>query len=161
MFAAANSAMFTQAFYQEPIQMACYYPDEPDSFDSVASFHRRSSLTEVNPFEDSFSSFLNSSRATTPSSSEGSSNLGPCRRPSAAGSRSNSERADTLLKNRRAAAKCRQRKKEWLTDMSRSVQRTEYENTRLQAQVADLKEEIINIRMVLASHSCPLDYLTL
>lgn len=152
MFAAAGPPLFTQAFYQEPV--ACLYPDEPDSFDSGPSYHRRSSVAEVNPFEDSFTSFLNSSSRASRAST-------PIERPSRSSSgdrRSNSERAETLLKNRRAAAKCRQRKKEWLEEMSRSVQLTEFQNTRLEAQVSDLKEEIINIRMILASHNCPLDY---
>ncbi|KAI0243773.1 Transcription factor [Massospora cicadina] len=146
MFAATNP-LFAPLLIQESAPISFNYFDEPNLFDTFLSMDRRSSLAEMNLFEDNSFKFPNppaeSSATTSPTEQPG-------RRKS---------KPETLLRNRRAAAKCRQRKKAWLTDLARSVQIAEVENAHLECQVGELKEEIINIRMILASHDCPLNFL--
>lgn len=51
-----------------------------------------------------------------------------------------------------AALKCRQRKKQWLTQLQSKVQYLTQDNETLQATVARLREEVANLRAVLGVH---------
>ncbi|KAI9294917.1 hypothetical protein K502DRAFT_274874, partial [Neoconidiobolus thromboides FSU 785] len=51
-----------------------------------------------------------------------------------------------------SAAKCRQKKKEWLLMREEEVKRIENENHILSDKISELKNEILNIKMILASH---------
>ena len=55
-----------------------------------------------------------------------------------------------------AALKCRQRKKQWLANLQAKVEIFSSENDNLSAQVATLREEIMNLKSILLQHKdCP------
>lgn len=51
-----------------------------------------------------------------------------------------------------AALKCRQRKKQWLANLQAKVELFSNENDNLSAQVAQLREEIVNMKQILLQH---------
>ena len=56
-----------------------------------------------------------------------------------------------------AALKCRQRKKQWLANLQAKVEIFSSENDALSATVAQLREEILNLKTILISHKdCPI-----
>ncbi|KAG0181645.1 hypothetical protein DFQ29_007631 [Apophysomyces sp. BC1021] len=62
-----------------------------------------------------------------------------------------------LERNRRAAFKCRQRKKEWIAQLQGSVELLTAENAALKEHVTQFREEIINLKTVLLAHAdCPM-----
>jgi hypothetical protein len=66
------------------------------------------------------------------------------------------KRKSFLERNRIAALKCRQRKKQWLTDLQSKVEYLTTDNERLQLQSESLKEEIVNLKTLLLAHKeCP------
>ncbi|KEF62964.1 activating transcription factor, other eukaryote [Exophiala aquamarina CBS 119918] len=62
------------------------------------------------------------------------------------------KRRNFLERNRVAALKCRQRKKQWLANLQAKVEMYSAENDSLNTQVAQLHEEIRNLRTLLVSH---------
>ncbi|ORX96530.1 hypothetical protein K493DRAFT_135346, partial [Basidiobolus meristosporus CBS 931.73] len=61
-----------------------------------------------------------------------------------------------LERNRKAALKCRQRKKQWLNNLQIKVDYLSQENESLQTQATCLREEIINLKTLLLAHKdCP------
>ncbi|ORX93002.1 hypothetical protein K493DRAFT_262919 [Basidiobolus meristosporus CBS 931.73] len=61
-----------------------------------------------------------------------------------------------LERNRKAALKCRQRKKQWLANLQNKVEYLTQENDSLQSQATSLREEIINLKTLLLAHKdCP------
>ncbi|KAK9767993.1 Transcription factor [Basidiobolus ranarum] len=61
-----------------------------------------------------------------------------------------------LERNRKAALKCRQRKKQWLSNLQEKVDYLSQENDSLQDQATSLREEIINLKTLLLAHKeCP------
>ncbi|KAM3588767.1 Transcription factor [Umbelopsis sp. WA50703] len=62
------------------------------------------------------------------------------------------KRKNFLERNRQAALKCRQRKKQWLADLQTKVEYLANDNENLQNQATSLREEIINIKTLLLAH---------
>lgn len=48
--------------------------------------------------------------------------------------------------------KCRQRKKQWLSDLQNKVEYLSNDNDNLQSQATSLREEIINLKTLLLAH---------
>lgn len=67
------------------------------------------------------------------------------------------KRKNFLERNRIAALKCRQRKKQWLNNLQSKVELLTTENEQLQTQVESMREEIVNLKTLLLAHKdCPL-----
>ncbi|KAG1152924.1 hypothetical protein G6F37_000936 [Rhizopus arrhizus] len=62
------------------------------------------------------------------------------------------QRRQFLERNRIAALKCRQRKKQWLTDLQHRVEFLATDNEQLQNQATLLREEVINLKTLLLAH---------
>ncbi|KAG1456068.1 hypothetical protein G6F56_006920 [Rhizopus delemar] len=62
------------------------------------------------------------------------------------------QRRQFLERNRIAALKCRQRKKQWLGDLQNRVEFLATDNEQLQSQAMMLKEEVINLKTLLLAH---------
>ncbi|KAK2685909.1 hypothetical protein QWA68_016073 [Fusarium oxysporum] len=66
------------------------------------------------------------------------------------------KRKNFLDRNRIAALKCRQRKKQWLTNLHTKVEIFYTENDDLAVQVTRLREEAVNLKTLLFAHKdCP------
>ncbi|KAF9126026.1 hypothetical protein BGW39_006989 [Mortierella sp. 14UC] len=66
------------------------------------------------------------------------------------------KRRNFLERNRQAALKCRQRKKQWLTNLQAKVEYLTNDNEHLQGQTATLRDEIIHLKALLLAHKdCP------
>lgn len=66
------------------------------------------------------------------------------------------KRKNFLERNRVAALKCRQRKKQWLANLQAKVEIFSSENDALSAQVSQLREEVVNLKTLLLAHKdCP------
>ncbi|KIY03251.1 uncharacterized protein Z520_01718 [Fonsecaea multimorphosa CBS 102226] len=69
------------------------------------------------------------------------------------------KRRNFLERNRVAALKCRQRKKQWLANLQTKVEMYSAENDSLNTQVAQLHDEIRNLRTLLMAHKdCPVGH---
>ncbi|KAL0088307.1 basic-leucine zipper transcription factor [Phycomyces blakesleeanus] len=68
------------------------------------------------------------------------------------------ERRQNLLeRNRQAALKCRQRKKEWIAQLQANDIQSAAENSALRRQIAIYREEILSLKTMLVAHAhCPL-----
>ncbi|KAI9470744.1 MAG: hypothetical protein EXX96DRAFT_585597 [Benjaminiella poitrasii] len=68
-------------------------------------------------------------------------------------SSSDSEKRKSYLeRNRQAALKCRQRKKEWLRNLQEKVEFLANDNEQLQLQANVMKDEVLNLRNMLLAH---------
>ncbi|KAI0012599.1 Aft1 HRA domain-containing protein [Xylariaceae sp. FL0662B] len=66
------------------------------------------------------------------------------------------KRKNFLERNRIAALKCRQRKKQWLANLQNKVEMFSNENDQLTAQISQLREEVVNLKTLLLAHKdCP------
>lgn len=66
------------------------------------------------------------------------------------------KRKNFLERNRVAALKCRQRKKQWLANLQQKVEMFSTENDALQVQLSQLREEVVNLKTLLLAHKdCP------
>ncbi|KAH8820904.1 bZIP transcription factor [Xylogone sp. PMI_703] len=66
------------------------------------------------------------------------------------------KRKNFLERNRVAALKCRQRKKQWLANLQQKVELFSTENDALQVQLSQLREEVVNLKTLLLAHKdCP------
>ncbi|RCI08499.1 hypothetical protein L249_8836 [Ophiocordyceps polyrhachis-furcata BCC 54312] len=66
------------------------------------------------------------------------------------------KRKNFLERNRVAALKCRQRKKQWLANLQNKVEMYGTENDALTTQVTQLREEVVNLKTLLLAHKdCP------
>ncbi|KAK4224879.1 transcription factor atf1 [Podospora fimiseda] len=66
------------------------------------------------------------------------------------------KRKNFLERNRVAALKCRQRKKQWLQNLQTKVEVFSNENDNLSQQIAVLREEVVNLKTLLLAHKdCP------
>ncbi|ORZ03456.1 hypothetical protein BCR43DRAFT_483399 [Syncephalastrum racemosum] len=66
------------------------------------------------------------------------------------------KRRNFLERNRIAALKCRQRKKQWLSNLQAKVDYLTNDNEELQLQASALREEIVNLKTLLLAHkNCP------
>lgn len=66
------------------------------------------------------------------------------------------KRKNFLERNRVAALKCRQRKKQWLANLQTKVEMFSTENDALSAQITQLREEVVNLKTLLLAHKdCP------
>ncbi|KAF2005951.1 hypothetical protein P154DRAFT_542454 [Amniculicola lignicola CBS 123094] len=69
------------------------------------------------------------------------------------------KRKNFLERNRIAALKCRQRKKQWLANLQAKVELFSTENDALSATVTALREEIVNLKTLLLAHKdCPVSH---
>ncbi|KAF2653603.1 hypothetical protein K491DRAFT_509807 [Lophiostoma macrostomum CBS 122681] len=69
------------------------------------------------------------------------------------------KRKNFLERNRVAALKCRQRKKQWLANLQAKVELFSTENDALSATVTQLREEIVNLKTLLLAHKdCPVSH---
>lgn len=69
------------------------------------------------------------------------------------------KRRNFLERNRVAALKCRQRKKQWLANLQAKVEMYTAENDNLNSQVASLHDEVRNLRNLLIQHKdCPVGH---
>ncbi|CAH1762251.1 14964_t:CDS:2 [Entrophospora sp. SA101] len=67
------------------------------------------------------------------------------------------KRRNFLERNRQAALKCRQRKKQWLANLQAKVEFLTNDNENLQNQAQSLREEIFNLKTLLLAHKdCPI-----
>ncbi|KAF1982701.1 hypothetical protein K402DRAFT_414759 [Aulographum hederae CBS 113979] len=67
------------------------------------------------------------------------------------------KRKNFLERNRVAALKCRQRKKQWLANLQTKVEIYSTENDALTQTVASLREEVVNLKTLLMAHKdCPI-----
>ncbi|KAK2749320.1 hypothetical protein FQN55_003646 [Onygenales sp. PD_40] len=67
------------------------------------------------------------------------------------------KRKNFLERNRVAALKCRQRKKQWLQNLQTKVEFFTTENDALSSTVTQLREEIVNLKTLLLAHKdCPI-----
>ncbi|KAG9284042.1 hypothetical protein G9A89_022816 [Geosiphon pyriformis] len=67
------------------------------------------------------------------------------------------KRRNFLERNRQAALKCRQRKKQWLANLQNKVEYLVQDNERLENQATALREEILNLKTLLLAHKdCPI-----
>ncbi|CAG8575555.1 13355_t:CDS:2, partial [Ambispora gerdemannii] len=67
------------------------------------------------------------------------------------------KRRNFLERNRQAALKCRQRKKQWLANLQAKVEYLTQDNENLQNQATQLREEILNLKTLLLAHKdCPI-----
>ncbi|KAI9251858.1 hypothetical protein BDA99DRAFT_563549 [Phascolomyces articulosus] len=67
------------------------------------------------------------------------------------------KRKNFLERNRIAALKCRQRKKQWLNNLQAKVEYLTTDNEQLQIQANALREEIVNLKTLLLAHKdCPI-----
>jgi len=65
-------------------------------------------------------------------------------------------RKNFLERNRQAALKCRQRKKQWLASLQAKVEFYSNENDALNNEINDLRGELIQLKTILHSHrDCP------
>ncbi|CDH51391.1 hypothetical protein RO3G_05746 [Lichtheimia corymbifera JMRC:FSU:9682] len=68
------------------------------------------------------------------------------------------KRKNFLERNRQAAFKCRQRKKQWVQDLQSSAEYLTATNEQLKMETARLREEIFHLKSLLQEHmSCPLN----
>ncbi|KAG9250485.1 bZIP transcription factor [Emericellopsis atlantica] len=66
------------------------------------------------------------------------------------------KRKNFLERNRVAALKCRQRKKQWLANLQSKVEMFSNENEALSGQITQLREEVVNLKTLLLAHKdCP------
>ncbi|KAL7816534.1 Aft1 HRA domain-containing protein [Trichoderma aethiopicum] len=66
------------------------------------------------------------------------------------------KRKNFLERNRVAALKCRQRKKQWLANLQTKVEVFSSENEALTQQITQLREEVVNLKTLLLAHKdCP------
>lgn len=66
------------------------------------------------------------------------------------------KRKNFLERNRVAALKCRQRKKQWLANLQQKVELFSSENDALNTQISQLREEVVNLKTLLLAHKdCP------
>lgn len=66
------------------------------------------------------------------------------------------KRKNFLERNRVAALKCRQRKKQWLANLQNKVEMFSSENDALTQQISQLREEVVNLKTLLLAHKdCP------
>jgi len=66
------------------------------------------------------------------------------------------KRKNFLERNRVAALKCRQRKKQWLANLQNKVEHFSNENDALTSQISQLREEVVNLKTLLLAHKdCP------
>lgn len=66
------------------------------------------------------------------------------------------KRKNFLERNRVAALKCRQRKKQWLANLQQKVEIFSTENDALSQQIGALREELVNLKTLLLAHKdCP------
>ncbi|KAF7725568.1 hypothetical protein EC973_009523 [Apophysomyces ossiformis] len=67
------------------------------------------------------------------------------------------KRRNFLERNRLAALKCRQRKKQWLSNLQTKVEYLTNDNEQLQMQTNALREEVMNLKTLLLAHKdCPI-----
>ncbi|KAK4513958.1 uncharacterized protein ATC70_005965 [Mucor velutinosus] len=67
------------------------------------------------------------------------------------------KRKHFLERNRQAALKCRQRKKQWLTNLQERVEFLANDNEQLQLQANVMRDEVMHLRNLLLAHkNCPM-----
>ncbi|CAO3636524.1 unnamed protein product [Mucor hiemalis] len=68
------------------------------------------------------------------------------------------KRKNFLERNRQAALKCRQRKKQWLNNLQERIEFLANDNEQLQMQATVMKDEVRNLQKLLIMHKdCPMN----
>ncbi|KAI7900934.1 uncharacterized protein BX663DRAFT_515761 [Cokeromyces recurvatus] len=62
------------------------------------------------------------------------------------------KRQDFLERNRKAALKCRQRKKQWMSDLEDQVEFLSNDNEKLELEADALRKEINELKFLLVTH---------
>merc|ERR1711939_161753 len=92
-------------------------------------------------------------------SEDGEEDAAPTHHPNGKKMTDEEKRRNFLERNRIAALKCRQRKKQWLANLQAKVEMYSAENDSLNTQVAQLHEEIRSLRGLLMGHKdCPVGH---
>jgi len=92
-------------------------------------------------------------------SEDGEEDAAPTHHPNGKKMTDEEKRRNFLERNRIAALKCRQRKKQWLANLQAKVEMYSAENDSLNTQVAQLHEEIRSLRALLMGHKdCPVGH---
>jgi len=92
-------------------------------------------------------------------SEDGEDDAAPTHHPNGKKMTDEEKRRNFLERNRIAALKCRQRKKQWLANLQAKVEMYSAENDSLNTQVAQLHEEIRSLRGLLMGHKdCPVGH---
>merc|ERR1712098_342364 len=92
-------------------------------------------------------------------SEDGEDDAAPTHHPNGKEMTDEEKRRNFLERNRIAALKCRQRKKQWLANLQAKVEMYSAENDSLNQQVGQLHEEIRSLRALLMSHKdCPVGH---
>ncbi|RKP34515.1 hypothetical protein BJ085DRAFT_881, partial [Dimargaris cristalligena] len=66
------------------------------------------------------------------------------------------KRRSFLERNRIAALKCRQRKKQWLNNLQNTLDLYSVENDKAEKQMQLLREEVLHLKTLLVAHKeCP------
>ncbi|KAI9294920.1 hypothetical protein K502DRAFT_342067 [Neoconidiobolus thromboides FSU 785] len=117
---------------------------------------------EPNPFESTFGHFISSPSTSSPpqylntvklEQNSGPNNVTKKIQMNKRNKRRKATKEETLVKNREAASKCRQKKKEWLKKKEVETRLLDDENDYLSEQVTELKNEILNLKMLLSAHN--------
>ncbi|KAI9266727.1 hypothetical protein BDA99DRAFT_558774 [Phascolomyces articulosus] len=103
--------------------------------------------TTINP---STMSFAEQSTESTPSTNSSNSNSNI--NSSSTLNENDDRRLRMLEKNRRAAARCRQRKKIWIEELTQQHQEAKRRNDELQGIIPGLKEEVYTLKNQLLAH---------
>ncbi|KAI8576975.1 hypothetical protein K450DRAFT_254496 [Umbelopsis ramanniana AG] len=90
--------------------------------------------------------------STSQTSEQSHSNTNKSRRKASKDTDDDERRKNFLERNRQAALKCRQRKKQWLNNLQAKVEYLTNDNEQLQLQANALREEIINLKTLLIAH---------
>ncbi|GAB1610194.1 cyclic AMP-dependent transcription factor ATF-2-like [Argonauta hians] len=80
------------------------------------------------------------------------------KRPKRSGEDDPDERRRKFLeRNRAAAARCRQKRKQWITDLEKKAEELQNTNSRLQSEVNLLRTEVAQLKSLLLAHKdCPI-----
>ncbi|KAI7906778.1 uncharacterized protein BX663DRAFT_497557 [Cokeromyces recurvatus] len=116
--------------------------DSNESYKKLNTTSRRSSAMTQDSIDDDTKSMTTRSKRRSKSASKDD---------------DDEKRKNFLERNRIAALKCRQRKKQWLNNLQAKVEFLTNDNERLQLQSESLKEEIVNLKTLLLAHKeCPI-----
>ncbi|EEB05264.1 transcription factor Atf1 [Schizosaccharomyces japonicus yFS275] len=134
-----------------PVNTAPAPKQEPSEVNGL-----QSQQTVVSPESGSHSPESQSKTLTSSSQNGGSANGKGSSRRGAKYETDEDKRRSFLERNRQAALKCRQRKKQWLSNLQAKVEFYGNENEILSAQVTALREEIVSLKTLLIAHKdCP------
>ncbi|KAL0087243.1 hypothetical protein J3Q64DRAFT_1736051 [Phycomyces blakesleeanus] len=137
--------------YARPVKVKQEYPDERDYQHIHRETQKHHQLPEKTPSRKSM-------RRKTAQQEEPKESLSQKRQRTKEKTPEDEEKRKNFLeRNRIAALKCRQRKKQWLSNLQGKVEYLSGDNDRLQMEAEALREEIVNLKTLLLAHKdCPI-----